>query len=218
MKIILPFLNVDKYPLTQRFGEKFMYHGKIATHQGVDYAMPKFTEIIAPFDGIVKRTTPDRTTGYGKAIYLNMKGTDGAVNTALMAHLEQINVKEGDKVKQGNKIALSGRTGFWRGVNGYHLHFGISISGKYLDPLPLLNINEEQAENLFNQDDSTIKSWLGNYTVVEGDSLWKIAERYYGNGGHFMEIYRANEDLIEHQNLIHPGQVFRIPVLRNKGV
>lgn len=50
------------------------------------------------------------------------------------------------------------------------------------------------------------------YTVVSGDCLWKIAQRYYGNGAAWPKIYDANRDKItKSPNLIYPGQVFTIP-------
>lgn len=49
------------------------------------------------------------------------------------------------------------------------------------------------------------------YTVQSGDSLWKISERFYGNGARWKEIYEANKDKIENPNLIYPGQTFVIP-------
>ncbi len=215
MKIILPFRDVKKYPLTQRFGVKFYYGAKLCSHKGIDYAMPKMTQIIAPFSGTVRRVTPDRTTGYGKAVYMQAKESKIG---CIMAHLSHINVKEGMRVVVGDNIGFSGRSGFWRGRNGYHLHFGISKYGKYFDPLPVLKINNEQEENLFNQDDAAIKSFLGQYTVKPGDNLWKIAIKYYGHGGHFMDIFNANEDILKSPNLIHPGDVLRIPALKNKGI
>lgn len=51
------------------------------------------------------------------------------------------------------------------------------------------------------------------YTVVSGDSLWKIAKSYYGNGSKYTEILNANSDKISNANLIYPGQVLTIPVL-----
>lgn len=47
------------------------------------------------------------------------------------------------------------------------------------------------------------------YTVVPGDTLWGISERYYGTGIRYPEIAAANG--IENPNLIFPGQVFVIP-------
>jgi len=218
MKIILPFTNPKKYPLTQKFGERFMYNGVMTTHQGIDYGMPKYTDIIAPFDGRVQRTTPERTTGYGRAVYIKHKDAKKGILVALMAHLETILVEPGMKVKQGNIVGQSGRTGFWRGYNGYHVHFGLSVSGKYIDPFTLLKEQEEGQESLFNQDDAKLKSFLGGYTVEKGDSLWKISEKYYESGGHYMEIFHSNEDILKNPNLIYPGQVLRIPVLKNKGI
>jgi nucleoid-associated protein YgaU len=51
------------------------------------------------------------------------------------------------------------------------------------------------------------------YTVVSGDTLWRIAERQYGNGSHYMKIFEANTDVLEHPDRIYPGQKLRIPKL-----
>jgi nucleoid-associated protein YgaU len=50
-----------------------------------------------------------------------------------------------------------------------------------------------------------------NYTVVKGDSLSKIAKRFYGDAKEWRRIFEANTDQIENPDLIHPGQVLRIP-------
>jgi len=49
------------------------------------------------------------------------------------------------------------------------------------------------------------------YTVVSGDTLWKIAERMYGNGSQYMKIYEANTNILEHPDRIFPGQKLVIP-------
>jgi len=49
------------------------------------------------------------------------------------------------------------------------------------------------------------------YTVVSGDTLWKIAERMYGNGSQYMRIFEANTDLLENPDRIFPGQKLIIP-------
>lgn len=48
-----------------------------------------------------------------------------------------------------------------------------------------------------------------SYTVVPGDTLWGIAQLYYGDGTRYPDIAAANG--IENPNLIYPGQVFIIP-------
>ncbi len=49
------------------------------------------------------------------------------------------------------------------------------------------------------------------YTVVSGDSLSKIAKREYGDAQKWRAIFEANRDQISNPDLIHPGQVLKIP-------
>jgi nucleoid-associated protein YgaU len=58
---------------------------------------------------------------------------------------------------------------------------------------------------------STAASAGKNYTVVKGDSLSKIAKRFYGDAQQWQKIYEANRDQIKNPDLIYPGQTFRIP-------
>lgn len=51
------------------------------------------------------------------------------------------------------------------------------------------------------------------YTVVKGDSLWKIAKKHYGDPLKWPVIYNANKDKIRNPNRIYPGQVLVIPAL-----
>lgn len=47
------------------------------------------------------------------------------------------------------------------------------------------------------------------YTVVSGDTLWAISERFYGDGNKYQQI--ADASGISNPDLIHPGQVLTIP-------
>ena len=50
------------------------------------------------------------------------------------------------------------------------------------------------------------------YTVVAGDSLWKIAEKIYGNGAEYKRILEANSDKLPNENtVIHPGDQLKVP-------
>ncbi|HEV8611185.1 MAG TPA: LysM peptidoglycan-binding domain-containing protein [Thermoanaerobaculia bacterium] len=52
---------------------------------------------------------------------------------------------------------------------------------------------------------------LQTYTVVQGDSLSKIAKRVYGKASLWRKIYEINQDQIKDPDLIFPGQLLRLP-------
>jgi LysM repeat protein len=49
------------------------------------------------------------------------------------------------------------------------------------------------------------------YTVTEGDALWNIAKKFYGDGSKYTIIADANGNVIKNPDLIYPGQVLTIP-------
>ncbi len=51
------------------------------------------------------------------------------------------------------------------------------------------------------------------HEVKSGESLSKIAQQYYGSAGKYNAIFQANTDQLKNPDLIHPGQVLKIPNL-----
>lgn len=51
------------------------------------------------------------------------------------------------------------------------------------------------------------------YVIEKGDTLSKIAKRYYGNANKYPAIFEANREVIKNADLIFPGQKIRIPPL-----
>ena len=49
------------------------------------------------------------------------------------------------------------------------------------------------------------------YTVAPGDSLSRIAKKVYGDANKWRVIFEANTDQIKNPDLIHPGQILKIP-------
>ena len=49
------------------------------------------------------------------------------------------------------------------------------------------------------------------YTVAPGDSLSLIAKKVYGDANKWRQIFEANTDQIKNPDLIHPGQILKIP-------
>ncbi len=48
-------------------------------------------------------------------------------------------------------------------------------------------------------------------TVLKGESLYKIAQRVYGSGSRYLELYNANRDVLSDPNMISAGQVLKVP-------
>jgi nucleoid-associated protein YgaU len=51
------------------------------------------------------------------------------------------------------------------------------------------------------------------HTVVKGDTLSKIAKKYYGKASRYPKIFDANRDQLDDPDKIKPGQVLKIPSL-----
>jgi nucleoid-associated protein YgaU len=49
------------------------------------------------------------------------------------------------------------------------------------------------------------------HEVTKGETLWKIAEQYYGDGNLYPKIFDANRDVLKDPNKISIGQKLRIP-------
>jgi len=49
------------------------------------------------------------------------------------------------------------------------------------------------------------------YEVKKGDTLWKIAENFYGDGKLYKKIFEANTDILKDPNKIKVGQKLKIP-------
>jgi 5'-nucleotidase len=49
------------------------------------------------------------------------------------------------------------------------------------------------------------------HVVTQGETLYKIAQRYYGSGSKWPEILEANRDVLKNENAVRPGMELRIP-------
>ena len=95
-------------------------------HTGIDYTVPIGTPIFATADGIVEKIIDDAAKG--KAIYIN----HGNGYKTVYAHLSQVSVNVGVKIKRGKIIARSGDTGL---SIFPHLHYEIWKNGKFVNPI-----------------------------------------------------------------------------------
>jgi len=65
--------------------------------------------------------------------------------------------------------------------------------------------------NVQSGSSTTAPAAATTYTVVSGDTLSKIAKKFFGNANRWHEIYDANRDQISNPDLIRVGQVLKIP-------
>ena len=115
--------------VTSRYGEREATNIISANHQGIDIGANMGTPIYAAMEGTVKVSSEEGE--YGKHIDI----TNGDVLTRY-AHCSKLLVKEGEKVKQGEKIAEVGSTG---NSTGPHLHFEIRRGNRAINPESIMN-------------------------------------------------------------------------------
>lgn len=123
------------WPVTGRvsglFGSQRIYRGEPgAYHSGVDVVRPAGTPFYAPADGVVILASDRPFTLEG---YLLMIDHGMGLNSAFL-HLSRIDVKQGDVVRQGQRLGAIGATGR---ATGAHLHWGMKWQDERIDPLLL---------------------------------------------------------------------------------
>lgn len=100
--------------------------GRIAPHNGVDLATPTGTEILAVGDGVVTRVASHKYAG--RFVVIDYTGPYGS----RYLHLDRALVKQGEQVKRGQVVALSGNTGR---TTGAHLHYELHVRGRPVNPM-----------------------------------------------------------------------------------
>lgn len=124
------FIWPVKGRISGKFGSQRIYNGTPgAYHSGLDIAPGRSgVPIVAPADGVVVLAADQPFTLEG---HLLMVDHGMGLNSAFL-HCQKLLVKVGDRVKQGQVIALVGMTGR---ATGPHLHWSIKWNDSRLDPL-----------------------------------------------------------------------------------
>ena len=117
---------------TDSFGRRRMLNGKLATiHKGADFRAATGTPVHASNSGVVVLARP--LYYEGNCVIID----HGMGLFTLSMHFSRIDVHEGQRVKVGDRLGLSGATGR---VTGPHLHWAVRWQGAYLDPVKLLHL------------------------------------------------------------------------------
>lgn len=129
-----PFLKPNNGPTTTPYGVRRYYNGVFANdyfHRGVDYA--------GSYGSPIRASAAGRVALIGREanrfkVHGNCVGLDhGQGVESVYLHLSRIDVKEGDLVKAGQVIGALGGSG---AATGPHLHWGLYVFGKSVDPVP----------------------------------------------------------------------------------
>ena len=126
-----PFtIPVDSKRITSGFGDRrvFEYTDKktsTSLHYGIDYGVPPGTPVHSCAEGKVVLAENRISTGWSVVVE-HLPGL-----YSLYYHMDSLNVQEGQYVKQGEKLGLSGATGL---ATGPHLHWEVRLNMGAVNP------------------------------------------------------------------------------------
>jgi murein DD-endopeptidase MepM/ murein hydrolase activator NlpD len=128
-----PFTAPVDAEISDVFGSVRVFNGSAQRpHEGLDFRVPGGTSVAAVNSGHVILARP--LFFEGDCVVID----HGQGLLTLYLHLSKFSVKEGDDVKKGEPIGLSGGTGR---ATGPHLHLAVRWQGVYLNPQVLLKLN-----------------------------------------------------------------------------
>lgn len=116
----------SQYRISQGFGARYQYYWtnfKLPGHEGIDWAAPEGTPVLAAADGVIKLIAKDdKKHPYGNQVRIVHTGFLEGTFETVYAHLSRFapNLKKGVEVRAGDIIGYSGNTG---NSDGPHLHF-----------------------------------------------------------------------------------------------
>ena len=120
-------VSLNQSHITSTFGvRRHPILHRLKMHTGVDFSAPKGTPVYAPGDGKVVSTK--YTAGYGREIIIS----HGYGYVTRYAHLSEIGVREGQRVKRGERIGAVGNSGL---STGAHLHYEVIKDGMKVNPM-----------------------------------------------------------------------------------
>ena len=125
---------IDEYIITGVYGSQRILNGKPRRpHYGIDFHAPEGTPVKAMMDGEITLAERDMYFTGGTIIFDHGHGI-----STLYMHMKDVNVKVGQKVKQGDIVGTLGKSGR---ATGPHLDIRLNWFEVKLDPASVLNLN-----------------------------------------------------------------------------
>nr|WP_298412908.1 peptidoglycan DD-metalloendopeptidase family protein [uncultured Halomonas sp.] len=135
-----PFSGDYRISSSFNLRRKHPISGRVSPHRGTDFAMRTGTPVKSPASGRVVKAAYQKG---GAGNYLVIRHDNG-YKTRYM-HLSKRLVREGERVKMGQQIALSGNTG---GSTGPHLHYEVMVNNRQVDAM---RVKLPESQNLAGQ-------------------------------------------------------------------
>ena len=124
----------SRYRMSSPFGYRTdPFTGASRMHTGLDFAMKIGNPVYATGDGVVE-SVKFEFFGYGNSITIK----HGFGYETIYAHLNSVKVIEGMKVKRGDCIGESGKSGR---SSGPHLHYEVVYKGRKVNPANYLDMS-----------------------------------------------------------------------------
>jgi murein DD-endopeptidase MepM/ murein hydrolase activator NlpD len=138
------FIAPVRAEISDVYGSQRIFNGKASrSHLGLDFRVPTGTVVSAMNDGTVLLARPLYFEG-------NLVVIDhGQGLLTLYLHLSKLAVKEGDRVKRGEEVGLSGGTGR---ATGPHLHLAVRWQDIYINPAVLLKLRLPRSDQKANDE------------------------------------------------------------------
>jgi len=129
-----PFIWPTHGNISSKFGlQRYFNKQPRKPHSGLDVAAETGTKIVAPSNGKVSLTGDYFFNG--NSVFID----HGQGLVSMYCHMNDIQVKQGEQVSQGQTIGTVGRTGR---VTGPHLHWTISLNNVRVDPMLFVDIKQ----------------------------------------------------------------------------
>lgn len=174
VEVKTPFYDVNASAEEQESALVF-YNNKYHQNQGIDYGLKSGEpfDVTAALSGTVAKAEKDGLLGY----VVELKHGDGV--TTVYQSLANVNVKEGDKVEQGDVIGEAGQNAFNKKA-GTHVHFEIRKDGIAVNPQEYYGKSVSSIPSMEQQEEAKTEEKETNRSH-EGEAKQKDASRSMTN-------------------------------------
>ena len=201
-----PIKGLSSLTITSSFGNRTFFNVKTGKresgfHSGID--LIGGNTIISTAAGKVssiRTNIKGYNENYASGNYITIYHGNNVYTKYCHIKYGSIKVKKGDIVKIGSILGITGATGHATGV---HLHYGVKVNNKWVNPIDYL-LGNKVLPNLYTNEEKNEISQTFSYKIKKGDTLSSIALTFHTTVAKLVELNKiknpnliiANETLI----------------------